>query len=241
MEEKIRKIKKNIIDNHINNFEFKMNEVLSMCESPIEKLMILQLFNFFQNYNIKIKDTEFSKFTEIDFIAEEICLWDFDEPLSEFKKKVLEDKINKFEYRKNNYGMFNKYVGFKCTINISEPINISENDNGVYFRDIEIYPQFYQFYPESYNRIDVAFILKKRDWYNNNNIVEERKIAIECDGYDYHSSPKQKMEDDVRARKLKRAGWKEVLRYSGTEIYNINDNLERVNLNFEEIMDIIML
>jgi hypothetical protein len=114
-------------------------------------------------------------------------------------------------------------------------------DNSLIFRDIEIRPQYYEVVDQNHYRIDIAFILKRRDWYNDNKIIEEKKIAIECDGYDYHSSPNQKKEDDKRARKLKRNGWREILRYSGSEIYEINSSLEKTHYNFEEMMDIILM
>ncbi len=243
MEEKIRKLETSIVNTYVEDFKFKLDEVVSMGESPIEKLMILQLFNYFQKYDKKSLDDDTSKFTSIQFIEEELCLFNFpddDEPLSNYQLKVLTEKVEKFNYRFKN-GMYYKFIGFKCTINHSEPITLVSGDNDIYFRDIEIRPQHYQFFNDNYNRIDIAFILKRRNWFNDNKLIEERKIAIECDGYDYHSSPSQKREDDIRSRKLKRAGWKDIIRYSGSEIYHINNNLNHMDYNFEELMDIIML
>lgn len=240
MEKKINKLKEGIFETHLDEFKFKLNEVISMGESPIEKLMILQLFNYFQKFGKDGNDTDESHFTEIKFIEEEICLWDIDEPLSNSEKKRLEDKIERFNYRYKRM-MYYKNIGFKCTINRSEGISLNSSDNRLIFRDIEVRPQYYETVGQNLYRIDIAFILNRRDWYNNNEIIETKKIAIECDGYDYHSSPDQKREDDIRARKLKRVGWKEILRYSGSEINRINDNLELTHYNFEEIMDIILL
>lgn len=240
MDQKIKNLKEGIFETHLNEFKFKLNEVISMGESPIEKLMLLQLFNYFQKYGKVDNDTDESHFTDIKFIEEEICLWDIDESLSNSEKKSLEDKIERFNYRYKN-GMYYKNIGFKCTINSSEGISIDSTDNGIIFRDIEVRPQFYETIDQNTYRIDIAFILKRRDWFNNNELIDIKKIAIECDGYDYHSSPEQKREDDIRARKLKRSGWKDILRYSGSEINKINDNLEHIHYNFEEIMDIILL
>lgn len=240
MEGKINKLKQGIFETHLDELKFKLNEVISMGESPIEKLMLLQLFNYFQKYGKVGNDTDESHFTEIKFIEEEICLWDIDEPLSNSEKKRLEDKIERFNYRYKN-GMYYKNIGFKCTINRSEGVSMNSMDNRLIFRDIEVRPQYYETVDQNYYRIDIAFILNRRDWYNNNEIIDTKKIVIECDGYDYHSSPDQKREDDIRARKLKRGGWKEILRYSGSEINRINDNLELTHYNFEEIMDIILL
>lgn len=234
--DKVKKLEKSIIDTHLIDFKFKLSEVISMGESPIEKLMMLQLFNYFQKFDKNDVDDDFSKFYNLDFIEEEICLFNFPddpEPMSNNKLRILEDKVQRFNYRCKN-GMYYKYIGFKCTLNSFEP-------NSMNSRDIEIRPQYYQFFNDDYNRIDIALILKRRDWFKNDEVIEERRIAIECDGYDYHSSPQQKMDDDIRSRKLKRAGWKDVLRYSGSEIHRINDNLDYINYNFEEIIDIIMM
>jgi hypothetical protein len=45
--EKINSLKKSLINHHLNSFEYKLNEVLSICESEIEKLFFLELFNSF--------------------------------------------------------------------------------------------------------------------------------------------------------------------------------------------------
>jgi hypothetical protein len=240
MDRLLNKLKHGILETHSSDFKFKLDEVISMGESPIEKLMLLQLFNYFQKYGKVGNNNDESHFTEIKFIEEEICLWDIDEPLSNTEKKRLEDKIERFNYRHKN-GMYYKNIGFECTINRSEGISMNSTDNRLVFRDIEVRPQFYETVDQNTYRIDIVFILKRRDWYNNNEIIDTKKIAIECDGYDYHSSPDQKREDDIRARKLKRGGWKEILRYSGSEIFRINDNLELTHHNFEEIMEIILL
>ena len=236
MEKVLNKLKEGIFETHLNEFKFKLNEVISMGESPIEELMLLQLFNYFQKYGKNGNvDYDLAKFSRLEFIEEEICLWDIDEPLSNSDKKRLEDKISRFNYREYK-GMYYKYIGFKCTVNASE-----SNSEGIIFRDIEIRPQFYETIDENHYRMDIAFILNRRDWFDYDKIIETKKIAIECDGYDYHSSPDQKKEDDIRARKLKRGGWKEILRYSGSEIYEINSSLEKIHYNFEEMMDIVLM
>lgn len=236
MEENIENIKNSILKSYLDDFKFKLDDVLSICESPIEKLMILQFYNFFQKSTYYIDDKlTIPYFTNIDFILEEIALWDLNKSYSDYEIKKLKEKLQKYNYRLDN-SIYYKYVGFKSEISISENIN---QINNILYREIEIRPQYHHFIEDTCYRIDIAFILRRKDIKDN--IIQERKIAIECDGYDYHSSPFQKREDDIRTRKLKRTGWKEVLRYSGSEIYSINDNLERVNYNFEEILDIIML
>lgn len=45
------------------------------------------------------------------------------------------------------------------------------------------------------------------------------KFVVECDGFDYHSSKEQMKSDYVRTRKLQENGY-EMLKFTGTEIYN---------------------
>ena len=101
-----------------------------------------------------------------------------------------------------------------------------------------IYPQFEAEIDNTNFKIDIAVILVRKDFFEN--IIETRKIALECDGYDYHSSALQKKNDDIRTRKLKINGWKEVFRYSGSEIYGISD-ISEVHSKFEEIISMLMI
>jgi very-short-patch-repair endonuclease len=49
--------------------------------------------------------------------------------------------------------------------------------------------------------------------------IPDRKIAIEADGFEYHSSREHLANDRVRQRVLETAGWK-ICRFSGREIHN---------------------
>lgn len=46
-----------------------------------------------------------------------------------------------------------------------------------------------------------------------------KKIAIELDGYEYHSSKEQFTADRKRQRELERQGWR-FIRFSGSEIFH---------------------
>jgi very-short-patch-repair endonuclease len=48
--------------------------------------------------------------------------------------------------------------------------------------------------------------------------IGSKKLAIECDGKAYHSSPRQKAHDRKKNAYLRKNGW-EVLRFSGRQIY----------------------
>lgn len=239
---KIEQIKDTIVNSLKSDFMFKMNEVLSVCDSEIEKLMVLQLYNYFQNYG-KEKCDHLSIFSTINFIDEEIAFWDLDSHMSELDIIRLKDKVNRLNYRHTN-GMYYKNIGFKVSENYSELRMVDDvvNNPEMTFgdsitREFIVYPQYEVKVNDKNYKLDIAIILNR---FQNEKIIDTRKIGLECDGYDYHGSPQQKRDDDIRTRKLKAAGWKDVFRYSGTEIYNIKDLLE-VHYNFEDIVTLLML
>jgi|SRR5579875_1448187 len=54
-------------------------------------------------------------------------------------------------------------------------------------------------------------------------------IAIECDGFPFHSSPAQKRRDKRRTAYLYKHGYKSVLRFTGSEINkDVNKCVERI-------------
>ncbi|MBN2894046.1 MAG: hypothetical protein JXL97_19405 [Bacteroidales bacterium] len=237
---KIAILKNEISKNIINEFDLQLNEVLSVCESEIEKLMLLHLYLYFQ----KFRENEFwsNKYLRLEFIEDEIILVD-DPDISSFEMQKMEERVKKYNYRKFKYG-FHKYIGFKVKENNSEPFTLNETKSNsplideLVFREFEVRPQYPFIIDDSIEyRLDIAIILNRKT--HNGKILESKKVALECDGYDYHSSPQQKRNDDIRTRKLKKSGWKEVLRYSGTELYNLNR--QEVHSLFEEIVDVLYI
>lgn len=47
--------------------------------------------------------------------------------------------------------------------------------------------------------------------------LPKHKIAVECDGYEFHSTPDQIKNDRRRQREIERAGWK-VIRFTGSQL-----------------------
>ncbi len=241
-EEKIKQLKRSILDSHKTNLKFKIDEVLSLCDSVIEELMLLQLYNYFQNYEKSERD-DMSYFAKIEFIEDEIALWDI-EPNSKIDKKKLKSKVEKYNYRYDN-GLYHKNIGFKVGFNDIEWISaeyMRENPNeavvdSIITRELEIRPQSEIIIDGKNYRLDIALILNR---IKKGKVIDSRKMALECDGYDYHSSPEQKKNDDIRVRKLKINGYKEVFRYSGSEIYRISD-ISEIHSNIEEIIKMLML
>jgi len=67
---------------------------------------------------------------------------------------------------------------------------------------------------KSCTTLDFAFLLNEG---NNEGVETRKKVAIECDGYDFHSTPQQFNKDRERQRLLSSNDWI-VLNYSGSQI-----------------------
>lgn len=67
-------------------------------------------------------------------------------------------------------------------------------------------------------RYVVDFLFEEDEFVNKFNT--NKKIIIECDGYEFHQKTKEQVQhDNEREYKLKMAGY-EVIRFSGSQIYN---------------------
>lgn len=235
---KIKELRDEIAKNIIREFFFQIDEVLSMCDSAIERIMLLHLFKYFQK--IKLKEEYCKKYHSIEFIEEEIILCPIDHSDAEIKK--LTERVKKYHFRYVP-PLYLKNVGFRVSDSFSESIttNQSEPKNSapldLAFREYEVRPQYPVNIDGKDYRIDIAVFLHRKSFFDNK-IIETRKLALECDGYDFHSSPTQKRDDDIRIRKLKKSGWKEVLRYSGKEIHSLK-SLNEIHDLFEEIVEIL--
>lgn len=240
-DKKIEILKNKIASQIINEFNNQIDEVLSICESEIEKLMLLHFYSYF----IKFKENDYwlNRYNEIEFIDEEIYL---DYPDNSREENIrLHNRVSKYKHRHVGQGVYHKYIGFKMKDDRMESISVDTMDNteipgsDLVYREFEIRPQYSVTVDGIEYRIDIAIIMNRRDLLSNN-IIETRKIALECDGYDYHSSPEQKRNDDIRTRKLKKTGWKEVLRYSGKELHSIKSKNEIHSL-FNEIIEVLYI
>ena len=222
------------IKSHIEkDFDFQMNDLLSICDSEIEKLLLIHFFRYLQVK--KLDEMELlNEFSVPQFILDD------QEPhyykligLIEDSERIF-NEVNQKKYRFAD-DSFQKYIGFQVKGN-SFDNNEFDGEYHTTRQEICIYPQFFHWINEKLHKIDIAVVLNR---WKDNKIVETRKIALECDGYDYHSSPEQKKNDDIRARRLKLNGWKEVFRYSGKEIVQLSD--EDFDVIFSEIMTMLYL
>lgn len=226
--QKIKSLKNQIAENIVREHTLKLEDVLSFCESEIESLLVLQLYKFFANSRISFLNS-----FEMEFISDEIVF-------SDAEDAELKNRIEKCKYHCRDY-CYQKYIGFSAKSIFTKMVMFGGYGDDDKFREkirkgeaysasqeFEIYPQYsFDIEGKSY-RIDIAIILKL---IKDSKIVTSKKIALECDGYDYHSSPDQKKSDDKRARKLKLNGWSEIFRYSGSEISGFQEQ------DFKDIFD----
>lgn len=98
------------------------------------------------------------------------------------------------------------YTNKSISFNIDYPVDYEED---VKFPDR---PHIYDQYPVGPYKLDLAIKLFSRN--------KQLKIAIECDGHDFHEKTKeQASRDKKRDRYLQSQGWF-VLRFTGSDIYN---------------------
>lgn len=229
-DQKIQRFKKSIEVKYVTDFNLKLDEVLSFCESPIERLMFLQLVDYFMNYNGEVDQMNSFKF---EFIEDRIYL-EQTYPNELDRARIKRDVINKFNYRTTPQG-YAKYIGFKAVSIFQGRDNEKEK---LCRHEYVIYPQKEVAVTGGQYRIDIAVILN-RIFIDGE--VDSRKIALECDGYDYHKDPEKFKLDKIRERELKQHGWKEVLRYAGSEIYTIDNDMLETHYNVKQMTDILLL
>lgn len=211
---KISELINKIKDKTQSNFEENLDALLSLCESDIEKQFLLQtIFHLETRTSLALETASISN--SIYFIDD----------------MYNNNYILGIEY---DYGLEpNKIKKSLETGKLVLPL-ASE-----YHNVIRIYPQFKVEINNSVYILDFAFYVER--WHTKKDKLHEtRKIAIECDGYDYHKDPVKFKQDKIRERALKSNGWKDVLRYSGSEIYEISNDLVRSHSNFKEILNTIM-
>jgi hypothetical protein len=186
------------------SFESKISEVLSSCDSPIEKVFLIMLLN-------KALTLDSDQF---EFGAEDHRPWGLTLLDSEKITKIIREK---FDFPHDAYGAWRyRYSSFRITLPFMLESS-EEKERTQIEKALVITPQFMLFDEGAVHFIDIGVTLESK-YDAEPIIVADKKIAIECDGHAYHSSKEQITRDNIRARKLTKAGWS-VLRFSGSEIY----------------------
>lgn len=211
---KISGLQQKINGKRESNFQKNLDGLLSLCESDIEKQLLLQII-----FHLECRIEEALEMGE-QAVSNSISFID-DVYNGNFIRGIEVD-----------YGLEHNRETARRTLGV--------NSSGkTYFHTVRVYPQFEVVVNDASYRLDFAFYVEKRD-LKDDSLHETRKIAIECDGYDYHKDPDKFKNDKKRERALKSVGWRDVVRYSGSEIYEISGDDKKMHYNFQEIMSIIM-
>lgn len=121
------------------------------------------------------------------------------------------------------------FLQYYNDIDIIGALGVESPIEEILFISINIYckiyslPEIYllpQFEIETNNKKYRADFVYFEDKYINKEYNSGKKIVIECDGYEFHQKTKEQVKNDnEREYDLKMAGY-EVLRFSGSQIYN---------------------
>lgn len=198
----------------INNRIGKVNELIQkfieehtkLCESEIEKLFMINLiYYFFEekfDYNKKSKSHEYLYFDDF-------------KPFYIFKGEENYEEY-KYDERIDETGCLCKIIGIIMTETRNE-MKLDSNNEWVLTQitnDYAFIPQYKVKIDKVRYRIDIGLLFTMK---NNFKIIKEQKIAIECDGFEFHSTKEQIINDSKRTRELMKIGWK-TIRYAGSEI-----------------------
>ena len=209
MSAQLEKLINKTVSKITESYESKISEVLSNCDSPIEKVFLIMLLN-----KALTLDSD-----EFEFGAEDHRPWGLTLLDSE---KITEIIRKKFDFPHDAYGAWRyRYSSFRITLPFMLESS-EEKERTQIEKALVITPQYTLFDEGAVYFIDIGVTIESR--YDAEPIlIEDKKIAIECDGHEYHSSKDQITRDNMRARKLTKAGWS-VLRFSGSEIYADSQN-----------------
>lgn len=197
-----------IVDEILFTKEMTIRKLLSLTESPIEEIFFVYLLKFIEESlatDLKFSIQGMSYLMEIDVdpnertVKEEIRGVTL---LTADTVRIL--SLGHSEIDQNDDTARNpKFL-------------IDENDLGkkTIMQILEIIPQ-YPVNADGYNyRLDFAFLLYE-NYRHKKDLV--RKVAIECDGHEFHSDKKVFTKDRERYRKLMSENWI-IFPFSGCEI-----------------------
>ena len=189
-----------------------IKEYLKLCETEIEKIFLVNLFQYFfeerfslKTYHYEYADPEFIEFDDFHPYFEYENDYTYDCHLAGI---VMTERKEKSTHTLK----LNKETNHFVKSNLPDE---SEWTKEITLKKYTFIPQYKLMVGENNYRLDFALIYEK---FINDELIKEVKIAIEFDDHDFHSSIEQIRKDSIRSRKLMSSGWR-VIRYSGSEIY----------------------
>lgn len=188
-----------------------IEELLNLCESEIEKL-------FFVNLIYYLFDSKF-KLNSFTLPCNEAIHRFYFHDL--YRLRDVQQGSHSFEeaFEFENLGYKADALDYIKTIGLGfhDEHPFDDFSNRVYYR---IIPQYKIKFEKNY-RLDFAILAQ----CHHNEKKIETKIAIECDGFEFHSKKEDLQKDNYKLRELTLNGWK-IYKFSGTEIYNM-DNFKK--------------
>jgi len=191
--------------------ERAIRSLVSLTESPIERRFLLEFLKFIEE-SLLLKDIrDFNIIDGYTYIME--CADEFG--LS-FTNKIIGLSINHIaswvsvEVKSLDYLNVRQSNPTKRKIERIE----AKPDQYIMKQRLDLYPQYPIQIKSRRYRLDFALLLHEE---NNEGSEIRKKIAIECDGYEYHSSPSQFNKDRERTRDLQSDDWT-VFQYSGSDL-----------------------
>ena len=191
--------------------ECAIRSLVSLTESPIERRFLLEFLKFIEE-SLLLKDIRdfniIDGYTYIMECADEFCL--------SFTNKIIRLSINhtsswvSVEVKSLDYLNVRQSNPTKRKIERIE----AKPDQYIMKQRLDLYPQYPIQIKSRRYRLDFALLLHEE---NNEGSEIRKKIAIECDGYEYHSSPSQFNKDRERTRDLQSDDWT-VFQYSGSDL-----------------------
>jgi len=203
-------------------FDHYVESLLNICESEIEK----QLFLLFLQY---VFEDIYGNEKSLNPIRTVVAFEDW--RFTSIKK--IYDRIDCFgvqnfeidEFLKRGYAFWENYLVKAIGVQFEDEPMFGSNSKVVY----KLIPQ-HEIQLDKNLRLDFAFFGSQ---YSGNQLNKETKIAIECDGYEFHSTKEQLTNDNIKNRMLQLNGWK-IYRMSGSEIFGVK-SLKHVEEIFRDL------
>ncbi|WP_297511693.1 hypothetical protein [Flavobacterium sp.] len=210
-----------MLSHYYSKLENKINEVIELCESPIEKQFLLKIIEyvlinsvndmsvFSQNYKLTFSYDKLNN--KGDFLFDDEGNYQSDNDFNSSFKYRFEKKYLIIYY--SGFG-FNKYTKF-----------------------IKIKPQHKVHYLEQEDTTKKKHFILDFGIFLFNKTKLVRTFCIECDGYEFHSTKEHLTKDNKRSRKLlEKENDFTTIRFIGREINEMGDEviLELLNVLFQE-------
>lgn len=147
----------------------------------------------------------------------------------ELVKKVQEELNKSIE----NYRSTLDFYFNECESPIEQLMAMNLGELELYFRGnietIAVIPQEEITIGENKYRVDFLFELS---FFYSDKYKKFLLLVIECDGYDFHQKTKEQVAKDYKRDRNLQANGYEILRFSGSEIFNNRENSKIEIKNF---------